>query len=232
MKSFHGQPKHAFLTYWGASLLGHLCLYNCGPQSDPTANITFLLLICPWSERISEMCNFSVSWAWAHSITYWDSGKVNVCKAHYKITEASAEWIHKAIFSVLAVFAAWIWPVQNCRLAMPQERLSRTQPHYHPPPNSCNAKYLFGGSRFRKHYTNYGSTTAGYMLKHKSVWLVTPRVTRGSPDREARGQSFMCYPRNPRNINLFVRVPDREDRWPRRPEKVLCAKVLCAFSAP
>ena len=54
----------------------------------------------------------------------------------------------------------------------------------------------------------------------------------GSPDREARGQSFMYYPRNPRNINLFVRMPDREDRWPGRPERVLCAKVLCAFSAP
>ena len=68
--------------------------------------------------------------------------------------------------------------------------------------------------------------------KHKSFWPVTPPVTGGSPDREARGQSFMCYPRNPRNINLFVRIPDREDRWPGRPEKVLCAKLLCAFSAP
>ena len=48
--------------------------------------------------------------------------------------------------------------------------------------------------------------------KHKSFWPVTPPVTRGSPDREARGQSFMYYPRNPRNINLFVRIPDREDR--------------------
>ena len=54
----------------------------------------------------------------------------------------------------------------------------------------------------------------------------------GSPDREARGQSFMCYPQNPRNINLFVRIPDGEDRWPGRREKVLCAKVLCAFFAP
>ena len=68
--------------------------------------------------------------------------------------------------------------------------------------------------------------------KHKSFWPVTPPVTGGSPDREARGQSFTCYPRSPRNINLFVRIPDREDRWPGPPEKVLCAKVLCAFSAP
>ena len=65
--------------------------------------------------------------------------------------------------------------------------------------------------------------------KHKSFWPVTPPVTGGSPDRKARGQSFMYYPRNPRNINLFVRIPDWEDRWPGRPEKVLCAKVLCAF---
>ena len=63
--------------------------------------------------------------------------------------------------------------------------------------------------------------------KHKSFWP----VTGGAPDREARGQSFMCYSRNPRNINLFVRIPDWEDRWPGRPEKVLCAKVVCAFSA-
>ena len=69
-------------------------------------------------------------------------------------------------------------------------------------------------------------------LKHKSFWGVTPPVTGASPDREARGQRFMCYPRNPRNINLFVRIPgpDREDRWPGRPDRVLCAKVLCAFS--
>ena len=61
---------------------------------------------------------------------------------------------------------------------------------------------------------------------------MTPPVTGGSPDREARGQRFMCYPRNPRCINLFVRVPDREDRWPRWSDRVLCDKVLCAFSAP
>ena len=48
--------------------------------------------------------------------------------------------------------------------------------------------------------------------KHKSFWPVTRPVTAGSPDREARGQSFMYCRRNPRNINLFVRIPDREDR--------------------
>ena len=51
----------------------------------------------------------------------------------------------------------------------------------------------------------------------------------GSPDREDRGQSFMCYPRNPRNINLFVRIPDREDRWPGRPEKKFMCKFLCRW---
>ena len=48
--------------------------------------------------------------------------------------------------------------------------------------------------------------------KHKSFRPVTPPVTLGSPDLEARSRSFMCYPRSPRNINLFVRIPDREDR--------------------
>ena len=47
--------------------------------------------------------------------------------------------------------------------------------------------------------------------KHKSFWQVTPPVTRPSPDREARGHMFMCYLRNPRNINVFARVPGREN---------------------
>ena len=68
--------------------------------------------------------------------------------------------------------------------------------------------------------------------KHNIFLPMTLPVTGGSPDREARDQRFMCYPRNPRNINLLARIPDREDRWPGRPDKVLCAKVLCAFSAP
>ena len=55
----------------------------------------------------------------------------------------------------------------------------------------------------------------------------------------ARGQKFMCCVRNPRNINIFVRapgredrVPSREDRWPGWPRNCLCAKCLCAFSGP
>ena len=48
--------------------------------------------------------------------------------------------------------------------------------------------------------------------KHKSLCPLTVRLGGGSPGRVSRGQRFMCYLRNPRNINLFVRVPDREDR--------------------
>ena len=55
----------------------------------------------------------------------------------------------------------------------------------------------------------------------------------------SRGQKFMCCVRNPRNINIFVRapgredrVPGREDRWPGSPRNCLCAKCLCAFLAP
>ena len=69
--------------------------------------------------------------------------------------------------------------------------------------------------------------------KHKkSFWPVTVRWGEEVSGRVSRGQRFMCYLRNPRNINLFVQVPDREDRWPGWPDRVLCAKVLWAFSAP
>ena len=37
-------------------------------------------------------------------------------------------------------------------------------------------------------------------------------VLAGGQGRKARGQNFMCCVRNPRNINIFVRVPGREDR--------------------
>ena len=44
--------------------------------------------------------------------------------------------------------------------------------------------------------------------KHKQFCPVTAWVKgRGSPDRVARGQIFMCYVRNPRNINMFVQAP-------------------------
>ena len=55
--------------------------------------------------------------------------------------------------------------------------------------------------------------------KHKQIFPVTARVGGGSPDRVARGlptggrgQKFMCRVLNLRNINIFVRVPGREDR--------------------
>ena len=56
-----------------------------------------------------------------------------------------------------------------------------------------------------------------HMILHE-IWPVTPPATGGSPDREARGQRFTCCPRSPRNIiNLFVQIPDHEDRQPGRP---------------
>ena len=48
--------------------------------------------------------------------------------------------------------------------------------------------------------------------KHKQFCPVIAWVGGGSTDRVARGQIFMCCVRNPRNINIFVRVPGREDR--------------------
>ena len=68
--------------------------------------------------------------------------------------------------------------------------------------------------------------------QHKYFWPVTPSVRGQSPGRVTRGQRFMYYPRNPRNINLVARVSDQEDRWQGWPDRVLRAKVLCAFSVP
>ena len=66
--------------------------------------------------------------------------------------------------------------------------------------------------------------------KHKSFWPVTLSVTRGSPDRETRGQSFMYYPRNPRNINLFIRIPDREGPVTGATGKsFMCRSFMCLF---
>ena len=53
----------------------------------------------------------------------------------------------------------------------------------------------------------------------------------------ARGQKFMCCVRNPRNINIFVWVPGREDRVPCREDRVpgvtekLFVFLPCAFWA-
>ena len=52
--------------------------------------------------------------------------------------------------------------------------------------------------------------------KHKSFWSVTSPVSGGPPEREARGQRLkvLCaiLGGGPRNINLFVQIPDREDQ--------------------
>ena len=54
----------------------------------------------------------------------------------------------------------------------------------------------------------------------------------GSPDRVARAQTFMCCVRNPRNINSFIRVPGREDRWPGWPRNYFAPNVYVPFLAP
>ena len=62
--------------------------------------------------------------------------------------------------------------------------------------------------------------------KHKQIFPVTARVGGGLPTGwprvsrlVARGQNFMCCVRNPKNINIFVRVPGREDRVPGREDR-------------
>ena len=81
--------------------------------------------------------------------------------------------------------------------------------------------------------------------KHKQIFPVTARVGGGLPTGwpgvsrlVARGQKFMCCVRNPRNINIFVRVPGwedrvpgREDRWDDR-EIVYVPYVYVPFSGP
>ena len=66
--------------------------------------------------------------------------------------------------------------------------------------------------------------------KHKQNFPVTARLGGGgSPDPVARGlqtgwpgargQKLMCCVRNPRNINILVQVPGREDRVPGREDQ-------------
>ena len=63
-------------------------------------------------------------------------------------------------------------------------------------------------------------------IKHKQIFPVTAwwgGVSRpggeGVSRLVARGQKFMCCVRNPRNINIFVRVPGQEDRVPGREDR-------------
>ena len=59
----------------------------------------------------------------------------------------------------------------------------------------------------------------------------------GSPDRWPGGQEFMCCVRNPRNINVFVRVPGREESGSRPGGSVtgvteklfMCQMFMCLF---
>ena len=65
--------------------------------------------------------------------------------------------------------------------------------------------------------------------KHKSFWPVTPPGTGGSPDREARGQSFMCYPRNPRNINFLSGYPTGGPVTGATGRSFMCKSFMCLF---
>ena len=77
---------------------------------------------------------------------------------------------------------------------------------------------------------------------------MTAQAGGGSPDRVgggvsrpvARGQKFMCCVRNPRNINVFVRVPGWEESGSRPGGSVtgvtgklfMCQMFMCLYPAP
>ena len=80
--------------------------------------------------------------------------------------------------------------------------------------------------------------------KHKQIFPVTARVGGGLPTGwpevsrpAARGQKFMCCVRNPRNINIFVRAPGREESGSRPGGSVtgvteklfMCQMFMCLF---
>ena len=80
--------------------------------------------------------------------------------------------------------------------------------------------------------------------KHKQIFPVTARAGGGlltgwgGVSRPvARGQKFMCCVRNPRNINVFVRVPGREESGSRPGGSVtgvteklfMCQMFMCLF---
>ena len=67
--------------------------------------------------------------------------------------------------------------------------------------------------------------------QHKSFWPSDPSG-EGAVSRSG-GQGPKTYAlssarRNPRNIFFCFHLPDREDRWPGWPNRVLCAKLLCS----
>ena len=81
--------------------------------------------------------------------------------------------------------------------------------------------------------------------KHKQIFPVPARAGGGSPDRVGGGspdrwpgvKKFMCCVRNPRNINVFVRVPGREESGSRPGGSVtgvteklfMCQMFVCFF---
>ena len=74
-----------------------------------------------------------------------------------------------------------------------------------------------GGSSFKKMRRSSGKEKAH---KHKQFFPVAAQVGGGGLPTGwagvsrpvARGQKFMCCVPSPRNINIFVQVPGREDR--------------------
>ena len=60
----------------------------------------------------------------------------------------------------------------------------------------------------------WGRTSFGRYRVSGFPWNQRKDVIRTTAHDRVQGQGFMCYLWNPRNINLFARVPDREDRWP------------------
>ena len=73
--------------------------------------------------------------------------------------------------------------------------------------------------------------------KHKQIFSVTARAGGGFSRPVARGQKLMCCVRNPRNINVFVQVPGREESGSRPGGSVtgvteklfMCQMFMCLF---
>ena len=92
-----------------------------------------------------------------------------------------------------------------------------------PPPRIC--RHCHAKTKFRKCRVS-GKKKAH---KHKFFGPVTPPVTGGSPDREAGGQSFMCYPRKPKEHKSFW--PDTRPGGPvaRPTGKSFMCKSFCSL---
>ena len=66
--------------------------------------------------------------------------------------------------------------------------------------------------------------------KHKQLCPVTAWVRGGFSRPSGKGSSVYVLCTEPREHNVFVWSPGREDRWPGWPRTCWCAKCLCAFS--